>query len=291
MANESTHEQVVLITGTSSGFGRRLVETFARAGASVFAGMRDPAGKNAKARAEFEALEHPGPAIEVVALDVTDDAQVDAAVARVIDRRGRIDVLINNAGAGLAALSECSTIEQVRRVFETNYFGAVRMCRAVLPHMRKQRSGFVVYMSSIGGRVALPNSAHYGASKAALQSFAEIQRHELASFGIDVSIIEPGVFATSIFDNIAFADDVARAAEYGALADKPAQGVAIVQQMTASGTPDPQEVADAIFRLAGLPAGQRPLHTPVGQDAAMLEPINTHSAPLGEAMFKAFGFL
>jgi NAD(P)-dependent dehydrogenase (short-subunit alcohol dehydrogenase family) len=282
---------VVLITGTSSGFGRRLVETFARAGASVFAGMRDPAGRNAELRAELEALEHSGPAIEVLALDVTDDAQVDAAVARVIDRHGRIDVLINNAGGGLAALSECSTVEQARQVFETNYFGPVRMSRAVLPHMRKQRSGYIVHLGSIGGRVALPNSAHYGAAKAALGTFAEVQRFELASFGIDVSIIEPGVFATSIFHNIAFADDPARAAEYGALADKPAQGIAIVKQMTAGGTPDPQEVADTVLRLAQMPAGQRPLHVPVGQDAAMLEPINAITGPLGEAMFKAFGFL
>jgi NAD(P)-dependent dehydrogenase (short-subunit alcohol dehydrogenase family) len=286
-----TQAQVVLITGTSSGFGRRLVETFARTGASVFAGMRDPAGRNAEVRAELEALGHSGHAIEVLALDVTDEAQVDAAVARVIDRHGRIDVLINNAGTGLAALSECSSIEQARQVFETNYFGSVRMCRAVLPHMRTQRSGFIVYLGSIGGRVALPNSAHYGAAKAALGTFAEVQRFELASFGIDVSIIEPGVFATSIFHNIAFGDDAARAAEYGALADKPAQGVAIVKQMTADGTPDPQEVADTVLRIARMPAGQRPLHVPVGQDAAMLEPINAITSPLGEAMFKAFGFL
>jgi NAD(P)-dependent dehydrogenase (short-subunit alcohol dehydrogenase family) len=286
-----THEQVVLITGTSSGFGRQMAETFARAGDTVFAGMRDPAGKNAKVRAELEALEHSGPKIEVLALDVTDDVQVDAAVARVIDRCGRIDVLINNAGTGLAALSECSTIEQARQVFETNYFGPVRMSRAVLPHMRKQRSGLVVHMSSIVGRMATPNSAHYGGSKAALETFGEIQRYELASFGIDVSIVEPGVFATQIFHTIAFADDVARTAEYGALADKPAQGVAIVQQMTAAGTPDPQEVADAVLRLARMPAGQRPLRLTVGKEALMLEPINALSGPLAEAMFKAFGFL
>jgi NAD(P)-dependent dehydrogenase (short-subunit alcohol dehydrogenase family) len=281
-----THEQVVLITGTSSGFGRRMAETFARAGDTVFAGMRDPSGKNANVRAELE-----GPKLEVLALDVTDDAQVEAAVARVIDQCGRIDVLINNAGRGLAALSECSTLEQARQTFEINYFGPVRMCRAVLPHMRKQRSGFVVHMSSIGGRVALPNSAHYGATKAALQTFAEVQRYELASFGIDVSIVEPGVFATSIFETIPFADDVARAAEYGALADKAAQGVAIAQQMTADGTPDPQIVADAVLQLVRLPAGQRPLHLPVGREAEMLVSINTLTTPLGEAMFKAFGFL
>src|SRR5688572_8184090 len=111
-----TQQQVVLITGVSSGFGRLMAETFARAGDAVFAGLRDGTGRNAKARGELEAL-----GVEVLELDVTSDAQVEAAVARVIERRGQIDVLINNAGIGLAAISECSSLEQARRVFETNY--------------------------------------------------------------------------------------------------------------------------------------------------------------------------
>ena len=279
-------QQVVLITGVSSGFGRRMAETFARAGDVVLGGMRDASGRNAKIRAELEAL-----GVEVLELDVTDDAQVEAAVARAIERHGHIDVLINNAGSSVAGLSECSTIEQARRVFEINYFGPLRMCRAALPHMRRRKSGYIVHMSSIGGCVALPNSAHYGAAKSALEILGEVQRHELAGFGIDVTLIEPGLFATSIFDVIAFADDTARTAEYGPLGEKPTQGVAIAQQMIANGTPDPQEVADVVLRLTRMPAGQRPLHMPVGQDAAMLESIHTITAPLGEAMFKAFGFI
>ena len=281
-----TEQRVVLITGVSSGFGRRIAETFARAGDAVFAGLRDGQGRNAETRAQLEAL-----GIEVLELDVTNDAQVEAAVARVIERRGHVDVLINNAGISLAAISECSSLEQARRVFETNYFGPLRMCRAVLPHMRRRKSGYIVHMSSIGGRVALPNSAHYGASKAALETLGEVQRHELASFGIDVSLIEPGVFATSIFHTISYSDEPARTAEYGAIGEKPAQGVAIAQQMTASGEPDPQQVADVVLSLVRLPAGQRPLHVPVGQDAVMLDSINAITAPLGEAMFKAFGFI
>lgn len=262
-----------------------MAETFARAGDLVFGGLRDGAGRNAKSRAELEAL-----GVEVLELDVTDDAQVEAAVARVLERAGRVDVVINNAGISVAALSECSTVEQARMVFETNYFGPVRMSRAVLPHMRRRRSGLIVHVSSIAGRVAMPNSAHYGASKAALETFGETQRHELASFGVDVSIIEPGVFATSIFSTMAFADDTARNSEYGPLADKPAQGIAIAMQMTADGSPDPQEVADAVLRLVELPAGQRPLHVPVGQEAMMLPQIHAITTPLGDAMFKAFGF-
>jgi NAD(P)-dependent dehydrogenase (short-subunit alcohol dehydrogenase family) len=263
-----------------------MAETFARAGDTVIGGLRDGAGRNAKVRAELEAL-----GVEVVELDVTDDAQVEAAVAHTIARHGHVDVLINNAGASVAALSECSSVEQARRVFDINYFGPVRLCRAVLPHMRRRRSGFIVHMSSIGGRVALPNSAHYSGSKAALETLGEVQRHELASFGIDVTLVEPGVFATSIFETMAFADDAARVAEYGPLGEKAAQGVGIARQMTAAGTPDPQEVADIVLRLTRMPAGQRPLHVPVGQDAVMLEQINAITAPLAEAMFKAFGFL
>lgn len=279
-------QQVVLITGVSSGFGRYMAETFARAGDVVFGGLRDGQGRNAKARAELEAV-----GVEVVELDVTDDAQVEAAVARVIERRGHIDVLINNAGVGLAALSECSSLDQIRRVFETNYFGPVRLCRAVLPHMRRRKSGFIVHMSSIAGRAGLPSSAYYGGTKAAIAILGEVQRYELASFGIDVSLVEPGIFATPIFDAMAYADDAARVAEYGAIGDKPAQGIAMAKQMIAGGTPDPQEVADAVFGLTRLPTGQRPLHVPVGQDAAALEPINALTVAYSEAMFKAFGFI
>jgi NAD(P)-dependent dehydrogenase (short-subunit alcohol dehydrogenase family) len=281
-----TEQQVVLITGVSSGFGRRMAETFLRAGDAVFAGLRDGSGRNAKARAELEAL-----GAEVLELDVTSDAQVEAAVARVIERRGRIDVLINNAGIGLTGIAECSSLEQVRHVFETNYFGPLRLGRAVLPHMRQRKSGFILYMASIAGRAGLPGSAFYGGSKACLQILGEVQRYELASFGIDVSVIQPGVFATSIFDSIGHADDVARVAEYGPIGEKPAQAMAMAQQMTAAGTPDPQQVADAVFGLTRMPAGQRPLHVPIGDDAQALVPINALTAEYSEAMFKVFGFL
>lgn len=280
----------MLITGASSGFGRCMAEGFARAGYLVFAGMRDVDGRNAGVRGELEGLGAPG-TIEALELDVTDDAGVERAVAEVIARRGRIDVLINNAGISLAGLAECSSVDQARRVFETNYFGPLRMGRAVLPHMRARRSGLVVYMSSIGGRVALPNAAHYGASKAALEVLAEVQSYELTGLGIDVAILEPGAYATSIFKSMAFADDEARAAEYGALADKAGQGIGIALQMTADGTPDPREVADAVVRIAAMPAGQRPLRTLMGAEAVILEPINAVTEPLSRKMFEMFGFL
>lgn len=279
----------VLITGTSSGIGRRMAETFARAGHRVHAGMREPGGRNAAAKGELLALARAeGLSLEVVELDVTSDVQVEAAVAQA----GDVDVLINNAGLSLVGVAECSSLEQVRRAFEVNYFGAVRLCRAVLPGMRRRRSGLVVHISSMGGRVAMPSTAHYCASKAAIEMLGEVQRYELAAFGIDVALVEPGLFATEIFDHAAWADDEARNAEYGELANRGRQGVAIAQQMMTAQQFDPQRVADAVLRLARLPAGSRPLRTPVGEDsAAMLEPINALTGSFTEGMFKAFGYL
>jgi NAD(P)-dependent dehydrogenase (short-subunit alcohol dehydrogenase family) len=279
----------VLITGTSSGIGRRMAETFARAGHRVHAGMREPEGRNAAAKGELLALARTeGRSIEVVELDVTDDAQVEAAVARA----GQVDVLVNNAGLSLVGLAECSSIEQVRRAFEVNYFGAVRLCRAVLPGMRGRRSGLVVHISSMGGRVAMPSTAHYCATKAAIEMLGEVQRYELASFGVDVALVEPGLFATGIFDNAAWADDEARSAEYGELAHKGRKGVAIARQMMTAQQFDPQRVADAVLRLAQLPAGQRPLRTAVGEDsAAMLDPIDAIVSPFTQGIFKAFGYM
>lgn len=279
----------VLITGTSSGIGRRMAETFARAGHRVYAGMREPEGRNAAAKEELQALARAERlSLEVVELDVTDDVQVEAAIARA----GEVEVLINNAGLSLVGLAECSSLEQVRRTFEVNYFGAVRLCRAVLPGMRRRRSGLVVHISSMGGRVAMPSTAHYCATKAAIEMLGEVQRYELASFGVDVALVEPGLFATEIFDNAAWADDEARNAECGDLAHKGRQGVAIAKQMMTTQQFDPQRVADAVLRLARLPAGQRPLRTPVGEDsAAMLEPIDALTSPFTQGMFKAFGFM
>ncbi len=129
-------------------------------------------------------------------------------------------------------------------------------------------------------------------TEAAIEMLGEVQRYELASFGVDVAIVEPGLFATEIFDNAAWADDEARNAEYGDLAHKGRQGVAIAKQMMTTQQFDPQRVADAVLRLARLPAGQRPLRTPVGEDsAAMLEPIDALTSPFTQGMFKAFGFM
>ena len=144
-------KSVVLITGASTGFGRVTAELLTRQGYRVFASMRDIAGRNAQARTELEALN-----IEVVELDVTDDGSVDRAVAAILARAGRIDVAINNAGFGNRGVTEAYTVEQFKQLYETNVFGVVRVNRGVLPSMRKQRSGLLIHVSSVAGRVTIP---------------------------------------------------------------------------------------------------------------------------------------
>ena len=152
--------KTILITGASTGFGRDTAETLARAGHSVFASMRDPQAKN---REHAEPLREQG--IEVVELDVSNDASVDRAVKEVLARAERIDVLINNAGIASAGVTEAFTPDQAKMVFNTNVVGLLRTTRAVLPAMRKQGEGLIINIGSILGRVTFPFFGIYGASQ------------------------------------------------------------------------------------------------------------------------------
>ncbi len=152
--------KTILITGASTGFGRDTAETLSRAGHKVFASMRHPEAKN---RTHADALR--GQNIEVVELDVTDSQSVDRAVATVITKAGRIDVLINNAGLLAAGVSEAFTPEQVTALFDVNVIGLHRVTRAVLPHLRRHNDGLIINIGSIVGRVTFPFFGIYGASK------------------------------------------------------------------------------------------------------------------------------
>src|SRR6202049_3120214 len=192
-------KQVVLITGSSTGFGRLFTETLARNGHTVFATMRDPGGRNAKNASEIRTLAEKGSLpIHVLELDVTDDASVERAVDAAVAKAGRIDVAINNAGYYLSGLEEAVTTEQARRLMDTNFLGPVRVNRAVLPHMRRQRSGVLMHVSSGAGRVVLPAVAFYCASKFALEALAETYSYELAGQGIESAVVEPGQYETAI---------------------------------------------------------------------------------------------
>ena len=186
---------VVLITGTSSGIGLATALHFARLGHQVHAGLRNPAG----ASELTQAIEREKLPIRPVALDVDDAASVQRGVREILDRAGRIDVLVNNAGIGGGGPIEDVPVDWAKGLFETNYFGAIRMIQAVLPGMRERRSGAIVNVSSIAGRVAVAGHGHYSAVKHALEAASEALAQEVQAFGIRVVIVEPGVVATPIF--------------------------------------------------------------------------------------------
>jgi NAD(P)-dependent dehydrogenase (short-subunit alcohol dehydrogenase family) len=264
-------KQVVLITGSSTGFGRGIAETLARHGHTVFATMRDPEGRNAKNASAIRSMaQKESLSLHVLELDVTKDASVDRAVRSAVEQAGRIDVAINNAGYVLAGLTEAATTEQAQQVMDTNFFGLVRVNRAVLPHMRRQRSGLLLHISSGAGRIVFPTYGFYCASKFAMESIAEAYHYELAAQGIDSCIVEPGAYQTSVFGNVVNAADQARADTYGAAN----QILEKLSTLLANSAGNAQDVADAILLIVETPAGQRKLRYRVSKASLGVDEIN-----------------
>ena len=251
--------RVVLITGCSSGIGLETALAFARRGDTTVASMRNLAkADQLTKRAADEGLD-----IELVQLDVTDDASVAAAVAEVEQRHGAIDVLVNNAGVGYDGAIETIDLDRARGVFEANLWGPVRVTRAALPAMRERRSGVIVNVTSVAGRVpGTPFQGFYGASKHAMNNLSESLGREVEQFGIRVVCIEPGFFATEIVANAQ--DDTQ---EFGAYAAERQWIQTFFDKSIESGSGAPSVVADAIVAAADDPA--TPLHVLVGDDAVM----------------------
>jgi NAD(P)-dependent dehydrogenase (short-subunit alcohol dehydrogenase family) len=177
------------ITGSSTGFGRLLAEEVLKAGENVVATAR-----RVEQVGDLE-QKYPGHALSLP-LDVTKQAEVDAAVAKTLERFGRVDVLVNNAGYGLTGAMEEISDEELEAVYATNVFGLVRVTRAVLPQLRRQRSGHILNLSSIGGLTASPGWGPYQSTKFAIEGMSEALAQEVAPLGIHVTLIEPGPFRT-----------------------------------------------------------------------------------------------
>jgi len=186
---------VALVTGASSGIGEAAARELARAGFKVYGTSRQ-----ALAGEEREG-------VMFVRLDVTDDDSVAAAVGEVLDRSGRIDVLINNAGVGTAGAAEESSLAQARAVFDTNVFGSIRVSRAVLPHMRAQASGRIINVSSVLGLIPAPFMALYAATKHAIEGYSESLDHEVREYGVRVLLVEPAYTRTSFGARAVRADE------------------------------------------------------------------------------------
>ena len=282
---------VVLITGASTGFGRDAAERLARRGHHVFATMRDASGRNAERRAALERLaDAENLRLRVLDLDVTSEESVQRAVDSALREAGRLDVVINNAGYSGIGVSEAYPTEQWQDMFDVNLFGVVRVNRAVLPAMRKQRSGLLIHVSSGAGRVAVPAMAAYSASKFALEALADAYRYELMPFGVESVLVEPGIYRTPIFDRLATPGDRERLADYGdtgEFADR-VHGV-FMSAIGAPGAPGSEEVAEALVRLVETEPGRREFRTVVSAPIQqLLEPYNQAAESLRPVVAQIF---
>ncbi len=255
---------VVLVTGSSSGFGELISRTLASSGHHVFATMRGVADRNA---APAQQLTHwaasEGVRLEVVELDVTSDASVARAVEHILARAGTVDVAVNNAGAAARGPLEAFSVDQMAALLNLNALGPMRVNKAVLGTMRRQRSGLIVWVSSTLGRVLPGRGGLYPATKWAAEGLAETLHHQIAPFGVDLTILEPGAFPTpaNTTDKSMHAADEAIAAEYAAVASSAPPRRGTNPDYVA---PDLQDVADAVLQLVSMPAGTRPLRMVVG---------------------------
>jgi len=277
----------ILITGASGGFGKLISTTLLKHGHIVVASMRDIEGKNKIAAGTLKKA-----GAQIVEIDVTSDESVNNGVATSVEALGDIDVVINNAGIGAIGLQESFTPEDWAKLFDINVFGVQRVNRAVLPYMRKNNSGLILYISSVLGRVSLPFQAPYNASKWALEALAEGYRSEVSSLGIDSCIVEPGGHLTSAMDNFAKPSDKSRESDYGELASAP-QGMnqGFKEALSTNPAQNPQNIANAVLHLIEKPMGQRQFRTVVDKMGMgdYITDLNGHQEQITKDIFNAFG--
>ncbi|HEX9503320.1 MAG TPA: SDR family oxidoreductase [Patescibacteria group bacterium] len=279
-------KKVILITGTNSGFGWLAANSCAALGHKVYATMRDTKGRNAdKAKALVQQAN-----IEVLDVEVTNGKSVTDAVATIIKKEGRIDVVVNNAGIYTTGIAETFTEEDLDKVMDVDVKGPWRIIRAVLPQMRKQGEGLIINISSVAGRFSFPFQTVYNSAKFAVEGLTEGLHYEVRPLGVDVVMIQPGAFPTDIFGKIVTGSDATVIAGYGDLAKVPEQIGAGVGQMFEAIKPNPQLVADAIVKLINTPNGKRPLRTVVDPATGNFTEIaNKHVKEQYENFLTAFG--
>jgi len=250
---------VVLITGASSGFGKAAAELLAAEGMRVFGTSRKTKGEKMGG-------------YELLQLDVDSDESVDQCVRRVVDSAARLDVLVNNAGqASLGAIEETSLAES-KALFETNFFGVVRMVNAVLPTMRKQKSGFVINVASLAAMIPMPCRAFYCSSKAALSTYSEVLRCEVRRFGVDVAVVYPGFFRTNILEAVRLPDKPLD--EYRQMRES----VLFVRSEDLRSGDDPKMVAETILRIIRAKSPKFSYVVGKGKNALMVKRILPRSA-------------
>ncbi len=252
-------DKVALVTGCSSGIGLETALALARENYHTYASMRDTKkGSKIQEIAKKENL-----AITIITLDVDRPESIKSAIKQIISEKQRIDVLVNNAGYGIFGCLEDLTIEELKAQFETNFFSVARLIQEVAPIMRAQKSGTIVNVSSVAGKIGFPGSPAYISSKFALEGLSECLRYELSPFGVNTIIIEPGVIKTNFFGSMKMPKNVKPESPYVDITNKVVAGVKMMAEM---GTP-PSEVADVIIKAI---KDKNPLpRYPVGNDAIM----------------------
>lgn len=224
-------EKIIFITGASSGIGRAMAEFLHQKGYKVYGTSRNP-------------QQYPESKVKLVALEVTDVGSIRKAVEQVIEIEGKIDVLINNAGAGITGALEEIPSEEIKRNFDTNLFGPIEVIKAVLPQMRKQKSGLIINITSIAGYMGLPYRSVYSASKGALELITEALRMEVKQFGIEVTNIAPGDFATNIAQG-RYHTPVIQGSDYEKSYGK---NLELMNAHVDSGS-DPIQMAEAVYKV------------------------------------------
>jgi NAD(P)-dependent dehydrogenase (short-subunit alcohol dehydrogenase family) len=268
----------IIVTGAPSGLGKAVTETLLRQGQQLFAGIRDVEGRNAGTVRGLEDLARilPGK-LTVLEVDVACGSQREAFIEAVLDHTGNIDVLINNAGVMYSGITEAFSTEQFRRQLEINTIGPFHLDQLVVPGMRRRNQGLIIHVTSIGGGLNFPFFTMYSATKAALESIAEGLRHEVAGFGIESIVVEPGPVVTQPLRSNSPPIRQHIAAEYGDIANVCSD----MQEANARNlSPDsltaqrPDIVADTISRLIAMSPGERPFRTIAGSIDFGLRPLN-----------------
>jgi NAD(P)-dependent dehydrogenase (short-subunit alcohol dehydrogenase family) len=258
--------RVWFITGASRGFGALIAAEALRNGDAVVATARDPATVTARLGQHARLL--------ATRLDITHESEAHEAVAEAVKQFGRIDVLVNNAGYGLLGAIEEASAAETERLFATNVFGLLNVTRAVLPHMRRQRAGHIMNLSSVGGYSAYPGWGVYGATKFATEGISEALSAELAPLGIHVTVVEPGFFRTDFLDDASLVRTALEIDDYSETVGKTRGHAADVNHKQPG---DPRKLAKAFIQLAA--AANPPIRLPLGSDTvARIESKNAHVA-------------
>jgi NAD(P)-dependent dehydrogenase (short-subunit alcohol dehydrogenase family) len=287
-------KNVVLVTGAATGIGNLTARTLAAAGHTVFASMRDVAGRDADHAEELVERGHrERHDLRVIELDVTSRASADVAVQRILDEAGHLDTVVHNAGHLFVGYVEAFTDDDIAHLLDVNAIGAHRVNRAALPHMRQRRSGTLLYVGSTILVTTPPFLGPYVASKAAFDALAVVTSYEVSRFGIETSIVMPGAITqgTQHFSNASRATDERVAAQYAELDALVERTHDAHERLFAPGTTaDPQDVADEIQRVLSLPVGDKPFRSVVDAARAGVDHVMAFSDLTREAFVRRLGF-